>query len=141
MLRTVVAGSVVLLLLASAPAQAAEGCPRLPAGNDLRWEQRDVPGMVFCKALSADGTEMFTVTLGSSLAFRPLGSQQVARGAIDGHRVRWYRGSDGFSPGVEVRETRLRLGRRRDAHIVVRAPSEDVLEARLQLVEGLAFEP
>ncbi|TDK23841.1 hypothetical protein E2F46_09945 [Luteimonas aestuarii] len=144
MLRTGVLIWLAWLLCSAAPAdaQAIESCPRLPDGSGLRWEQRDVPGMVFCKALStADATEMFTVTLGGSLPFRPVGSQQVGRGTVGGQRVRWYRGSDGFDPTVQVRETLLRLGRGRDVHVVVRAPSEDVLETRMQLVEGLAFDP
>ena len=144
MLRTGVIACLAWVLSSAAPtsAQAVENCPRLPDGSGLRWEQRDVPGMVFCKALStADAAEMFTVTLGRSLPFRPAGSQQVGRGMVGGQRVRWYRGSDGFDPGIEVREALLRLGRGRDVHVVVRAPSEDLLEARMQLVEGLGFDP
>lgn len=142
MLRTAAVVCTVLAGLAGMPALAADGCPQLPTGSDLRWEQRDLPGMVFCKALStADGAEMFSVTLGRSLPFRPAGSQQAGRGTVGGHKVRWYRGSDGFDPGIEVRETLVRLGRGRDAHVVVRAPSEDLLEARMQLVEGLGFDP
>lgn len=142
MSRTVAVVCAVLAGLLGMPALATEGCPQLPAGSDLRWERRDVPGMVFCKAVSAaDGAEMFSVTLGRSLPFRPAGSQQAGRGMVGGHRVRWYRGSDGFDPGVEVRETLLRLGRGRDAHVVVRAPSEAALEPRMQLLEGLGFDP
>lgn len=142
--RTCLLACLAWVLSATVPAwaQAVQPCPILPGGSGLRWEQREVPGMVLCKALSsADGTEMFSVTLGGSLPFRPVGSQQVGRGMVGGQRVRWYRGSDGFDPTVQVRETLLRLGRGRDAHVVVRAASEDQLEARMQLLEGLAFEP
>lgn len=119
---------------------AAGDCPQLPPDSGLRWEQRDVPGMVFCKAIGADG-ELFSVTLGDALPFRPVGSQQSGRGTIDGHKIRWYRGSDGFDPDVVLRETLVKLGRRREAHVVVRAPSEDALASRLLLVEALRFDP
>jgi hypothetical protein len=140
MLQEARAAAAILVLLGLP--WGAMACPRLPDGDGLRWEQRDVPGMVFCKALStADGSEMFTVTLGGALPFRPANSQLAGRGVVGGQRVRWYLGSDGFNPGVEVRETLLRLGRGREAHIVVRAPSPEALAARMQLVEGLGFDP
>lgn len=143
MLRTCVLACLAWALSSGLPvrAQAAEGCPRLPDGAALRWEQRDVPGMVFCKALStADGAERFSVTLGRSLPFRPVGAQQAGRGTVGGHRVRWYRGSDAFDPGTALRETLVKLGRGREAHIVVRATSEEALAAPLQQLEGLHFD-
>ncbi|MCR6664060.1 MAG: hypothetical protein NVV60_13160 [Luteimonas sp.] len=142
MLRTCVAACFAWVALTwQLPAHAADGCPRLPQGSELRWEQRDVPGMVFCKALSTiDGAEMFSVTLGASLPFRPVGSQQSGRGTVAGQRVRWYRGNDGFDPDAVLRETLLKLGRGREAHIVVRAHSEDALEQRMQLVETIGFD-
>ena len=128
-------------LLACTPAaRADDGCPQLPDGSGLRWEQRDVPGMVFCKALAADGGERFSVTLGESLPFRPDGALNVGRGTIDGRKVRWYRGSDGFRPGVAIRETLFKLGRGREAHVVIRAPSEDALAEWIPLAENLRFD-
>ena len=123
------------------PAVVAAGdCPQLPPDSGLRWEQRDVPGMVFCKAIGTDG-ERFSVTLGNSLPFRPVGSQQSGRGTLDGRKIRWYRGSDGFDPGILLRETLVKLGAGREAHIVIRASSEDALAVRLQQVETLRFDP
>lgn len=141
MLRLHVAACLAGVALAWAPAAgAAEGCPQFPDGSDLRWEQRNVPGMVFCKALAADGGERFSVTLGESLPFRPDGALNVGRGTIDGRKVRWYRGSDGFRPGVAIRETLFKLGRGREAHVVIRAPSEDALAEWIPLAENLRFD-
>ncbi len=128
-----------LMSLPASPARAADACPQLPSGGGLRWEQRDLPGMVFCKAIGNEG-EMFSVTLGNSLPFRPVGNLQSGRGTIGGQRVRWYRGSDGFDANAVLRETVLKLGRGREAHIVVRAQSEAALEERLRLVENLGFD-
>lgn len=141
MLRMLVAACLAGAVIAWTPAAgAADGCPQFPAGSDLRWERRDVPGMVFCKALAADGGERFSVTLGDSLPFRPDGALGAGRGTIDGRKVRWYRGSDAFRPGVVIRETLLKLGRGREAHIVIRAPSEEALAEWTPLVENLRFE-
>lgn len=141
MLRMLVFACLAGACGACAPAaRAAEGCPQFPDGSELRWERRDVPGMVFCKALAADGGERFSVTLGESLPFRPDGKLNVGRGTVDGRKVRWYRGSDGFLPGVVIRETVLRLGGGREAHIVIRAPSEDTLVEWMPLVENLRFD-
>lgn len=141
MLRMLAAACLAGAVVAWTPAAlAADDCPQLPDGSDLRWEQRDVPGMVFCKALAADGGERFSVTLGESLPFRPDGKLNVGRGSIDGRKVRWYRGGDAFLPGVVIRETLLKLGRGREAHIVIRAPSEEALAEWTPLVEGLRFD-
>ncbi|MCA0392609.1 MAG: hypothetical protein LCH70_00590 [Proteobacteria bacterium] len=127
-------------LLACTPAaRADDGCPQLPDGSGLRWEQRDVPGMVFCKALADDGGERFSVVLGKALPFRPDNALAAGRGAIDGRKIRWYRGGDAFRPDLVIRETLLRLGGGREAHIVVRAPSEALLSEWTPLVEGLRF--
>ena len=141
MLRMLAVACLAGAVVAWTPAaRAADECPRLPNGSDLRWEQRDVPGMVFCKALAADGGERFSVTLGESLPFRPDGKLNVGRGSIDGRKVRWYRGGDAFLPGVVIRETLLKLGGGREAHIVIRAPSEEALAEWTLLVEGLRFD-
>ena len=122
------------------PAVVAAGdCPQLPPDSGLHWEQRDVPGMVFCKALADDGSERFSVVLGKALPFRPDNALAAGRGAIDGRKIRWYRGGDAFRPDLVIRETLLRLGGGREAHIVVRAPSEALLSEWTPLVEGLRF--
>lgn len=142
MVRTWWAACVMSTALAgSSCALAAEGdCPQLPEVGGLRWEQRALPDMVFCKAIGDEG-ELFSVTLGRSLPFRAVGSQQSGRGNISGHKVRWYRGSDGFDPDLLLRETLLKRGRGREAHVVVRARSEEDLAQRLQLAEQLRFDP
>ena len=119
---------------------AAENCPELPAGSDLSWGVVNGPDFVFCKAISgADGSQAFSVMLGSEVSFRPDRSLREEDARIDGHKVRWYRGEVATRRDVLVRETVVELGRRSVAHVVVRADSEDLLAANRQLAERMRF--
>ena len=119
---------------------AAENCPELPPGTDLTWDVVGGPDFVFCKAISgADGSQAFSVMLGSETAFRPDRSLREEESMIDGHEVRWYRGEVATRRQVLVRETMVELGRRNTAHIVVRANSEDLLAQNRLLAERMRF--
>ena len=139
--------TMVLLLsglLSSIPvpaANAGERCPSLPAGSGLHWEVVDGPDFVFCKAIrSADGVQALSVMLGAQPSFRPDRSLREGDAMIDGRRVRWYRGDMAGQRDVHVRETVLELGRRRAAHVVVRADSEQALARHLQVAGSLRFD-
>ncbi|WP_202845615.1 hypothetical protein [Luteimonas saliphila] len=119
---------------------ATENCPELPPGTDLGWDVVNGPDFVFCKAIRAsDGSQAFAVMLGGQSAFRPTRELREESAEIDGHDVRWYRGEVATRQNVLVRETRVELGRRNTAHIVVRADSEDLLAQNRRLAEGLRF--
>ena len=119
---------------------AAENCPELPADTDLSWDVVNGPDFLFCKAISAaDGSQAFSVMLGRDVAFRRDRSLREEDATIDGHKVRWYRGEVVTRRDVLVRETVVELGRRSNAHIVVRADSEDLLAANRMLAERMRF--
>jgi hypothetical protein len=119
---------------------AAENCPELPAGADLGWDVVNGPDFVFCKAIRAsDGTQAFSVMLGRESPFRPDRNLREEEAEIDGHDVRWYRADVATRQNVLVRETLVELGRRSQAHIEVRADSEDLLAQNRQLAERLRF--
>lgn len=130
-----------LLWSGHATAQAAEeNCPELPAGAALGWEAVQGPDFVFCKAISeTDGNQAFSVLLGPDPVFRPERALREDGGVIDGHKVRWYRGDVATRRDVHVRETLVELGRRSNAHVVVRADSEELLARNLQLAEAMRF--
>lgn len=119
---------------------ADSGCPALPDGSGLHWEPRAVPGMVFCKGIrDDDGRDLLSVTISKDSPFRRESDLARERGRIDGRKVRWYRGSDGFNAALALRETELELDDGRVAHVVVRAPSEEAVPPLLELASGLRF--
>jgi len=119
---------------------AAENCPELPAGTDLSWDVVHGPDFVFCKAIrDSDGTQAFSVMLGSDVPFRPDRSLREEDARIDGRKVRWYRGEVATRRDVLVRETVVELGRRSTAHVVVRADSEELLAHNRRLAERMRF--
>ena len=130
-----------LLWSGHATAQAAEeNCPELPAGVTLDWDVAHGPDFVFCKAISRDdGSQAFSVMIGPEPVFRADRSLRDESAVIDGHEVRWYRGDVATRRDVHVRETLVELGRRSNAHIVVRAGSEERLAHNRQLAEALRF--
>jgi len=130
-----------LLWAGQGSAQAAEeNCPELPTGAGVAWDVVQAPDFVFCKAIrESDGTQAFSVMLGPDPTFRPERGMREETGVIDGHRVRWYRGDVATMREVHVRETLVELGRRSNAHIVVRADTEDLLVRNQQLAEAMRF--
>lgn len=140
-MRTIFLLLAALLWWGQASAQSAEeNCPELPAGAALGWDVVNGPDFVFCKAIrQADGIQAFSVLIGPDPVFRADRALRERDGVIDGHRVRWYRGDVATRRDVHVRETLVELGRRSNAHIVVRADSEEQLARNRQLAEALRF--
>ena len=132
---------VGLLWGGQAVAQPADdACPQLPAGAGLVWELVQGPDFVFCKALdAADGHQALSVMIGPDPLFRPDRALREDTATIDGHKVRWYRGDVASQRELHVRETLVPLGRRRNAHVVVRADSEPMLLRNRQFAEALRF--
>lgn len=133
---------VCLLGGGQAMAQPADDtCPQLPAGAGLVWELVQGPDFVFCKALDAtDGRQALSVMIGPDPVFRPDRALREDTAMIDGHKVRWYRGDVATQRELHVRETLVPLGRRRNAHVVVRADSESMLARNRQFAEALRFD-
>jgi hypothetical protein len=55
----------LLLSAAAASAQSPSGCPSLPSGSDLQWQEQVTSSFVLCKASTADGREVMSLMLSS----------------------------------------------------------------------------
>ena len=81
------AGIAALLSVhAVAHAQTAFVCPALPADTGLTWEHRPAGGSEFCRALRADGSEVFAVFVTDKAPFKPSRNDRAETGTIDGSR-------------------------------------------------------
>lgn len=123
-----------------ARAQSASTCPALPAASGFEWQKREGPGFIFCKAVRADGSEAFAVTVSASSPFKPRRGDRAEDSAIDGRNVTWYRGEIASAPEELVRETLVPLPGGNVAHISLRAGSEQALQGIYRQLQDLRFE-
>lgn len=128
-------------LAGSAIAQDAPMCPQLPANTGLTWEYRGSGDTQLCRALRSDGSEAFGVVISAKPTFEPARSDRAERSTVDGREVRWYRAELAQKPGVQGRETLIELPNGRSAHLWLQADSDATLEADLQMLQGLRFQP
>lgn len=138
--RTASAGLLLLAVATSAQAESGLPCPSLPAATGLSWEKLDGPDFTFCKAMSADGQQVFAVMLGRETSFKPRHSNRVGEAQVDGHAVEWYRGEIAGAQALEVRETLVELGDKRTAHISLRAGDADAATAAMRQAEAMRFD-
>ncbi|HEU4813606.1 MAG TPA: hypothetical protein VFS99_05200, partial [Xanthomonadaceae bacterium] len=133
------------LLLAAGSAQgqstAAAPCPHLAAASGLAWEHRAGPDYDFCRALDAAGTQVLGVYVGADSPFEPYEDLAAETGTIDGREVTWYSSELAGDPEAQVRETLLVLPDGREAHVWLRAANRNELAGKLELAQGLSFEP
>ncbi|WP_157981407.1 hypothetical protein [Cognatilysobacter tabacisoli] len=122
-----------------AHAQAAGGCPRLPADTGLTWEHRAAGKADFCRALRADGSEAFGLYIADKVPFKPKGGNRAELGRIDGREIAWYRSEVAGQPNVETRETLVELPDGRIAHVWLQARSADGLRASLDQAQSMQF--
>ena len=132
--------AVVLFLVAGgAQAQSANPCPQLPADSGLAWVHQAGPDFDFCKAMRADSTQAFGVFIGEDSPFEPKGNNRAEAGTIEGQRIYWYRGEVAGDPNVQVRETLVKLGEDRVAHIWMKARNPQELAREMALAQELRF--
>lgn len=131
-----------LLFAGAAQAQSAGECPLLPIDSGLSWQKLNGPDFVFCKAIrTSDNAEILAVTISRNSPFQPSRNNRAEKAVIDGHEVRWYRGEIASAPDMQVRETLIELEDGREAHISMRAASEDELLIAQKRAESLHFGP
>ena len=128
-----------LAVAASAPAQDAGGCPRLPADTGLTWEHRAAGKADFCRALRADGSEAFGLYIADKVPFKPKGGNRAEMGRIDGREIAWYRSEVAGQPNVETRETLVELPDGRIAHVWLQARSADGLRTSIDMAQSMQF--
>lgn len=135
---------VALATLALAPlcafAQSGEAqCPVLPAEAGLKWDLMQGPGFRFCRALRADDSEMFAVTISDDNPFRPDRGNRAEQGRIAGHDGYWYRSELAGDPNAIVREALVELDSGEVAHVSLRARDEQQKAEAMRLVGEMRF--
>jgi len=116
-------------------------CPHLDAASGLSWTHLAGPDYDFCRALAPDGTQVLGVFVGADSPFEPRRANAAERGVVDGREVTWYASELAGDPDAQVRETLLVLPDGREAHIWLRADNTGELASKLELAQGLGFDP
>ena len=130
--------SLLLPLAGTAAAQSAGACPYLDAATGLTWEHRAGPNFDFCRALKADGTEVFGVYISREAPFKPKNANRAERVNIDGRDVLWYR-AEIAGTKLQAREALVDMPDGRVAHLSVQAPDAEKLSQALQSTQSLKF--
>lgn len=137
----VIAASLLLSLAAPlASAQSSAGCPALPPGTALHWEQSGSATLVICKAFDAQGQQAFGVMLTAKEPDKPTGSREE-KSEIDGHKTRWYRTQIANRPDAQNRMAVVELDDDRYAQIWIDAPDEATLQTSMAVARNLRFDP
>lgn len=137
--KLICAAIAALALVPLAAAAQSGTCPGLPDGAGLTWEQLAGPDFVFCRALRADGSEAFAVTLSNNSPFEPIRRNRAEQASISGQGAYWYRSELAGAPDAIARETLVELGAGQVAHVSLRATSEEQKAQAMQQVERLRF--
>jgi len=135
--------SLLLALAGGAQAQTqsdmATACPQLPADSGLTWQHKGTVKADFCRALRSDGSEAFGLYIANESPFKPNRSDREEQASIDGHDITWYRSELAAQPGIEARETLLKLVDGRVAHIWIQARTTGQLAEALQQAQAMRF--
>src|SRR5262245_12264078 len=118
--------SLLLPLAGTAAAQNVGACPYLAAETGLTWEHRGSADSDFCRAMRADGTEAFGMTIAKDSPFSPKGATRAERISIDGREVTWYR-TEIAGTQIQARETVVKLPDGRVAYMWVQASTKEQL--------------
>ena len=129
---------ILLPLAGTAAAQSAGACPYLDAATGLTWEHQAGPSFDFCRAVKADGTEVFGVYIAKEAPFKPSNSNRAEEVTIDGREVQWYR-AEIAGTKLQARETLVEMPDGRVAHISVQAKSPEALAEAMQGTQALKF--
>ena len=129
---------LLLPLAGTAAAQDAGACPYLAADTGLTWEHRGSGDSDFCRALRADGSEAFGLTIAKDAPFKPKGGNRAEHVNIDGRDVTWYR-TEIAGTQIQARETLVELPDGRVAYIWVQAQSPEQLNQVLQQTQSMKF--
>lgn len=142
--KTIYSLSLLLALAGGAQAQTqanvSAACPQLPADSGLTWQHKATAKSDFCRALRRDGSEAFGLYIASETPFKPNRSDRAEQASIDGHDITWYRSELAAQPGIEARETLLKLVDGRVAHIWIQAKTTGQLGEALQQAQAMRFQ-
>ena len=97
------------LAFQAASASAQQACPALPDGSPLRWERQAGDGFDVCRAMDAEGRQVFGVMLTGKPTVRLQRSHRVEEGMIGRYEMHWYRPTIAQDTGLEKRITVVEL--------------------------------
>lgn len=127
----------LLLVAGGAHAQDAAACPQLDASSGLSWEYSGSNGADFCRALRADGSEAFGMYISKEPTFSPKRGNREESDTMGGREVQWYRAELAGQPGIEARETLVKLDDGRSAHVWMQAGSEGQLQEAFEVTRRI----
>ena len=127
------------LAFQAASASAQQACPALPDSSPLHWERQAGDGFDVCRAMDAEGRQVFGVMLTGKPTVRLQRSHRVEEGMIGRYEMHWYRPTIAQDTGLEKRITVVELDDGRYAQFWVDAEDPAQLQSALGLAEGIAL--
>jgi hypothetical protein len=135
----------LLLSAAAASAQSPSGCPSLPSGSDLQWQEQVTSSFVLCKASTADGREVMSLMLSSRDPEIPLARPlRQEKGTFAGEALYWYQPDLGGQqpPGYATRRvTVVKFDKNRYAQISLYASDAGELGSLQSMARGMNLNP
>lgn len=131
--------SVGLFFAMPLHAQESGSCPRLPAGSTLQWQEIRNPDLLFCKAMDANGNQLFSVMVSRESPFDPQRGNRAESSSINGQSTWWYRTEIATRPSVLAREAMIELANGDVAYFNVQADSDTGLQQAYATVSTLSF--
>lgn len=125
-------------VMPAAMAQQSD-CPALGSDSGLHWEVARADDLIFCRALTDDQSELFSVSISSDSPFNPARRNRGEKAVINGQEVYWYRTEIATRPDLQARETSIALSNGRVAYFNVQSASEDGLRQAFDLIAKLGF--
>ena len=130
----------MLLAATTAPAmaQTSGGCPALPAGTGLHWEQQYGGDFLLCKGINEAGEASLNIMLTPRDPDLALNRQlRAEKGQFAGEELLWHRIDNGNAhrPDELRRISVVKIDKRRYAQIWINATSTEEL-GRLQQLTG-----
>lgn len=121
---------------------ASDKCPVLPADSGLAWIYQQGPDFGVCYAtIAGSDSNAFGIYLGNHPNFDPGQAVPLGKGKVAGRDVIWYQQEKSDDSSVLARQTLIVLDKKWDyvAHIWVNAETQQDLQARLSVLERMAF--
>lgn len=117
-------------------------CPAFPTqfADTLRWEAKQFPGTLFCRALLADGTEAFALTVSAQSPFKPKRGLKAETSTLaNGRELVWYRSELVTQSNMQARETLVQIASDRVAHLSLQAADPETLARYESYAAALPF--
>ena len=137
--RWLACSSVGLLCAAPLHAQESASCPKLPAGSTLQWQEIRNPDLLFCKAMDANGNQVFSVMVSRESPFDPRRGNRAETSSINGQNTWWYRTEIATRPNLLAREAVIELANGDVAYFNVQADNDASLQQAYATVSTLGF--